>query len=512
MSALRGLLASPSHDGEAVKGLYFFAGEAAGNLHLYTTHPLLADDQHWNSDSSSRSRVMARMAASHANTVVMSYWGDMEQWSPMRLDATSLDATSLHGVLDAARGHGLVVMPAIESGVDRDHPELPQWEFRTDFPSSWPDGPRAPGLLARIGDLVHLFRDHMDVWAQMYDRDGRPRYAVQVIHACSALEGTTDRSFALAFAQVADLVQSQHQIAIGFTLDAIGGDEAYVAAPATAGPALEAQPAVMAIHGFQSEVFSGKVIAGDKFKPPKDNNVDNLENLARWKGEAARDWADTGLPVILDVSNGMDGRYVWRDRGSYFYGDNLDYTDDRWRNRMSLLKGHGNVGITFDTWNGYTEGYAAVTSFEHYDIVGRWVTDLLEPDPRELSHMHYVGGRATHRVYGAICDKWLSLGADEGFGIPTSEETTTEQGRVTFFTDTSTDPPTANKAIYWSPNTGPHEMHGIIAQTYWESADRARLGLPTVDQTATPAGAFSRFERGRIDWTQGDQLGRVTYD
>ena len=506
MNALRGLLASPSHDGEPVKGLYFFPGEAAANLHMYTTHPLLADDQHWNSDRPSRHRVMARMAATHANTVVMSYWGDMTQWSPMQLDATSLC-----GVLDVAREHGLVVMPAIESGVDRERPDLPQWEFRTDFPSPWPDGPRAPGLLARIGGLVHLFRDHMDVWAQMYDRDGRRRHALQLIHACSTLPGTTDRSFALAFAQVADLVHSEHQVAVGFTLDTIGGDQAYVATPGTAGPVLEAEPSVLAIHGFQSEVFSGRVLAGDPFDRPRDNNVENLENLASWKGEAARDWAETGLPVILDVSNGMDGRYVWRGRGSYFYGDNLDYTEDRWRNRMSQLKGYGNIGITFDTWNGYTEGYAAVPSFEHYDIVGRWVSDLLEPDPRELTHMHYVNGRATYRVSGAICDKWLSLGADEGFGLPTSGEIDAGQGRVTFFTDTPTDPPTANKAIYWSSETGPHEVHGIIARTYWESADRARLGLPTEDQEESLDGASSRFQRGRIDWTHGDDLGRVTY-
>lgn len=61
MTGQRALLASPGLDGQPVKGAYFSAGEASGNLSLYTTHPLLADDQHWNTDLSSRARVMDRI-------------------------------------------------------------------------------------------------------------------------------------------------------------------------------------------------------------------------------------------------------------------------------------------------------------------------------------------------------------------------------------------------------------------------------------------------------------------
>lgn len=219
------------------------------------------------------------------------------------------------------------------------------------------------------------------------------------------------------------------------------------------------------------------------------------------------DWVVTGLPVILDVSNGFDGRFVWRKSGCGFWGDNLEYTDDRWRNWMSELKGPGIKGITFDTWNGYTEGYAAVPTFQHYYTVFNWLTDLLEPDPRHFSHMHYVEGARTHRVYGAICEKWIGLGADRRFGIPTSDELASGRGRVSFFTDG-----VAAKAIYWSGTTGAHEVHGLIAKAYWDTGGApGRLGLPISDEEASGGGRVSRFEHGRIDWSPGDIAGRVTF-
>jgi hypothetical protein len=509
MTDLRGLIASPGLDAQPVKGVYFFPGESGANVGLYTTHPLFDDDKRWNSDPSSRERVIARILGAHANTVVMSYWSNMPQWSPM-----ALDCTSVSGVLDAVQGLPIVIMPALEGGSDPTNPGIPHWEFSTDFPSPTPDGPPAPGLIRRIGDLVELFDGRMDLWARMYDRNGDWRYAVQILHVCSDVVGTTDQSFADGFAEAAAAIEATYQIPIGFTLDVIGGAHEYVASPTQAGSLLEQQPSVLAVHGFESEVFSGKVISGPPcFDPdwrqchPHDNNRDNLANLADWKRAAAPDWAVTGLPLILDVSNGMDGRIVWKENGVGFWGDNMDYTDDRWRNWMSELKGPTIHGITFDTWNGYTEGYAAVPSVEHGYTVYSWLTDLLEPDPRDFSHMHYVNGLATYRVYGAICEKWVSMGADRGFGVPTTNEMQSARGRVSFFADGQ-----MAKAIYWSAATGAHEVHGLIAKTYWEEAsgDAEPLGLPVSDEEPSDTGRVSFFEHGRIDWSPGESLGRIT--
>jgi hypothetical protein len=338
----RALHASRHLDGQPVKGLYFFPGESTGNVDLYTTHPSLADDMHWNSDPSTRPLVIDRMVAAHVNTIVMSYWSNMPQWSPM-----SLDPSSVPGVLEAAKGRPLVIMPALESGFDAEHPEIPHWQFADEFPRPG-GGPAAPGLVSRVGELCALFGGQMDLWARLYDRNGISRYAVHVLHVCSDVAGTTDLGFALGFEEVAVQVLEAYGVRVGFTLDIIGGSHAYVASPARAGPRLEQQPSVLAVQGFASEVFSGRVINGPPCDQadwrrciPFDNNRNNLANLADWKRAAVRDWVVTGLPVILDVSNGFDGRIVWKTNGTGFWGDNLEYTDDRWRNWMSQLKGFG---------------------------------------------------------------------------------------------------------------------------------------------------------------------------
>jgi uncharacterized protein with LGFP repeats len=133
-----------------------------------------------------------------------------------------------------------------------------------------------------------------------------------------------------------------------------------------------------------------------------------------------------------------------------------------------------------------------------------WLTDLLEPDPRDCSHMHYESYVSTVRVYGAICEKWVQLGGDRGFGPPVSEERASARGRVSFFAD--------GKAIYWGLSTGAHEVHGLIAQTYWEAgADASPLGLPIGDEEPYGTGRVSGFEHGRIEWHQGDSRGKIIY-
>jgi hypothetical protein len=507
---LRGLLASPGVHGQPVKGVYFFPGERGSNASTYTTHPLDARDEHWNTDPPSTRRwVIDRMVQANVNTLVMSYWSNMPQWSPMEIGPMTVS-----GVLDAVEGRPLVIMPAIEGGYDPSHPEIPHWEFSSEFPINPGGFELAHGLVERIGALVMLFRGRMNLWARLYDREGVARHAVHILHAASDVIDQdapgADDTFAHAFDVVAAEVEARYRIPIGFTLDAIGGKR-YSPYPRQAGAALERTASVLAVQGFASEVFSGVVRNGPpcgkgadwRRCPPYDNNLDNLERLVDWKRAAVRDWVCTGVPVILDVSNGFDGRIVWAESWHGFWGDNLDYTDDRWRNWMSQLKGCGVKGITFNTWNGYTEGYAAVPSREHGWTVYKWLTDLLEPPPSHYSHMHYVNGARTHRVYGAICEKWIQLGADRGFGAPVSEELPTARGRLQYFAD--------GKAIYWSAGTGAHEVHGLIARTYREEGDDAScLGLPVSDEEANGEGRVSYFEHGKINWNPGEARGRIT--
>ena len=83
-----------------------------------------------------------------------------------------------------------------------------------------------------------------------------------------------------------------------------------------------------------------------------------------------------------------------------------------------------------------------------------------------------------HEVHGAIRAKWNTLGAERGLlGYPTTDELTTPdgEGRFNHF---------QHGSIYWTPSTGAHEVHGAIrvkwSQLSWE---RGYLGYPITEPT-----------------------------
>lgn len=105
-----------------------------------------------------------------------------------------------------------------------------------------------------------------------------------------------------------------------------------------------------------------------------------------------------------------------------------------------------------------------------------------------------------HDVHGAILTEYLALGGPGGFlGLPTTDETATPDGvgRFNYF---------AGGAIYWTPATGAHELHGALlghwAELGWETGV---LGYPATDETGTPdgVGRYNYFSRGGMYWTPG---------
>jgi hypothetical protein len=507
-SKLRGLLASAPLAGQPIKGVYFFPGEGASyNRALYTAHPQSASDLHWNSDVGTRAEVIDRIIAANANTLVMSYWGDdMIRWSPMELDSTSL-----RGVLDAVQGKPIVVIPALESGHDPLAPALTQWRFSDDFPyEAGVYGPDrlAPRLLERLRAICRLFDGRRDAWAQMYDRRGRPRYVVHVLRAHAQrvpiVDGKTpEEVVAEAFDAVADTIYASEGIELGFTLDVSRGElGGHSLEPNSASP-LAAAASVLAIQFFMSEMHGGGVLASAPAQPPIDNNVANLDALLFGKLAVLEGWLSTGIPVVYDVSSGFDGRYVWAPYGSGFWGDNRDYTSDAWRNFQSEHNSHAFIGVTFNTWNGYSEGYAATPTVEHGVTIYDWLRDLYEPDARACNHVEYEGGRAAFRVSGAICEKWRELGGRRGaLGPPVSNELTTERGRVLHF---------AHGSVFLSEAFGAREVHGALHDEYQRLGyGSSCLGLPVSDEEPIPGGWISRFEHGVITFVAGDTKPRAT--
>ncbi len=111
-----------------------------------------------------------------------------------------------------------------------------------------------------------------------------------------------------------------------------------------------------------------------------------------------------------------------------------------------------------------------------------------------LHYRDYEGGRlywspetGVHEVHGGILAKYLALGAHGRFGPPTTDETATPDGvgRYNHFAGT---PATGRASLYWTPDTGAHAVWGEIRERWAALGWERGIGYPTTDETATPDG------------------------
>jgi hypothetical protein len=136
-------------------------------------------------------------------------------------------------------------------------------------------------------------------------------------------------------------------------------DIVYLADPTSAG-ALNQICAILAIQMFIPEVYDSAVAEDQIFD---------------FKRLLIETWRDSGVPVILDLAPGYDGHLVFP--GSKVWGNN-----DLWRSWLTSLwtdsPRNAYVGISYDTWNGYTEGFVAVPSDRNNDDDFHWIKKLFQ--------------------------------------------------------------------------------------------------------------------------------------
>jgi uncharacterized protein with LGFP repeats len=122
------------------------------------------------------------------------------------------------------------------------------------------------------------------------------------------------------------------------------------------------------------------------------------------------------------------------------------------------------------------------------------------------SYRHYQGGSiywnhalpVAFEVHGLIREKWASLGWENSFlGFPKTDEHDVAGGRGRSNTF-------EHGAIAWTPATGAHEIHGEIFGRWSGSNREDGLGFPLTDELSTPGnrgGRYNHFENGSIYWT-----------
>lgn len=140
-----------------------------------------------------------------------------------------------------------------------------------------------------------------------------------------------------------------------------------------------------------------------------------------------------------------------------------------------------------------------------YDAVGASASALGVPANDEVA---VNGGRASrftggaiywspvtgaHEVHGGIGQKYDALGGPLfGIGLPTGDEGDVAGGRASTF---------AFGAIYWGPSTGAVEVHGAILDRYRAlGASAGALGMPVSDERAAPGGRETAFQHGILRW------------
>lgn len=105
-------------------------------------------------------------------------------------------------------------------------------------------------------------------------------------------------------------------------------------------------------------------------------------------------------------------------------------------------------------------------------------------------------------VWGLIGERWKAIGREQ-FGYPITDELPTPDGRGRFNHFRAVQIAGKPEAsIYWTPETGAHEVYGAIrakwAELGWE---RSRLGYPVTAEQDQGGGRLQRFQRGALFWT-----------
>ncbi len=113
----------------------------------------------------------------------------------------------------------------------------------------------------------------------------------------------------------------------------------------------------------------------------------------------------------------------------------------------------------------------------------------------ENGAVYWTPATGAHEVHGAVRALWAAVGAERGYlGYPLSDEQGAQDGLGRFNTF-------QNGAVYWSAATGVHAVRGAIRSRWTaEGAQAGPLGYPVSDEYSVTGGARSDFQRGSITW------------
>jgi uncharacterized protein with LGFP repeats len=207
-------------------------------------------------------------------------------------------------------------------------------------------------------------------------------------------------------------------------------------------------------------------------------------------GAIAAEWAALGFErsvlgyPVNDESGTPDGvgRYNHFQRGSIY-----------WSPATGAHEVHGFIHAEWAGlgWERSVLGYPVTDEIGTPDGVGRF-------NHFQGGSIYWTPGTGAHELHGAIRTEWAALGFERSaLGYPVNDESGTADGvgRYNRFQGGS---------IFWTPATGAHEVHGLI-HAEWAALgfERSPVGYPVGDESSTPGGIgrYSQFQGGAIYWS-----------
>lgn len=194
----------------------------------------------------------------------------------------------------------------------------------------------------------------------------------------------------------------------------------------------------------------------------------------------------------LGKENGFLGNQLNGEKQAFKGGKYKEYSGGTifWHPSSCAHEVHGEILEKYKSLNG------------EKGLLGYPTTDEQEIPIETGYYNEFHGGRIyrttstkAHEIHGEILEKYKSLGAEKGIlGYPITDQLQTPDGigEYNHFQEGS---------IYWTSETGAHEIHGEIkdkwAEKNWE---KGVLGYPITDQLQSPDGKveYNHFQKGSI--------------
>lgn len=161
-----------------------------------------------------------------------------------------------------------------------------------------------------------------------------------------------------------------------------------------------------------------------------------------------------------------------------------------WSPTVGAHEVHGAIDSTWGVlgWEMGAQGYPRTDEQPTVDRIGRY-------NDFQNGSIYWTPTTGAQSIQGAIRDKWAQNQWETGFlGYPLTNEQPSADG-VGRYNDMQ------GGAIYWSPATGAHSVHGAIRDTWaaqgWETGP---LGYPISDEYAVAGGRQSDFQHGSLFW------------